>query len=327
MTSLARSYAEDARLHQQGWVCSVVFHAIIGAGILTLVSGLTPSREPDSFKWNVALVEAPKPPQPVDAAPEIRPEPFKPRPPQPKAMEPQPVRPEPVIEPVQQRVVQPTPVVQRQVTQTVHATNHIATINQAASTVIAQAVQRNEVVSQVVAPVTSQGRIVHEEQSTSTQPVLDQATVASFVTESIVSRQAVEPVPQPPVIETAGESATHPQQPAVEHTVPQAGPPKAIAAAKPDYEWLMKALLGRINELKNYPHLARINHWEGKVVLRAVIKDDGQVLMVDVQESSGRSVLDNDAMETLRKASPLKLEHPLGKPQVAILMPISYSLR
>jgi protein TonB len=89
----------------------------------------------------------------------------------------------------------------------------------------------------------------------------------------------------------------------------------------------MKALLGRINELKNYPHLARINHWEGKVVLRAVIKDDGQVLMVDVQESSGRSILDNDAMETLRKASPLKLEHPLGKPQVAIVMPISYSLR
>ncbi|MBH0192610.1 MAG: energy transducer TonB [Nitrospira sp.] len=89
----------------------------------------------------------------------------------------------------------------------------------------------------------------------------------------------------------------------------------------------MKSLLGRINELKNYPHMARMNHWEGKVVLRAVIKDDGQVLMVDVQESSGRSVLDNDAMETLRRASPLKLEQPLGKPQVAILMPISYTLR
>jgi protein TonB len=89
----------------------------------------------------------------------------------------------------------------------------------------------------------------------------------------------------------------------------------------------MKALLGRINELKSYPHLARINHWEGKVVLRAVIRDDGEVIMIDVQESSGRSILDNDAMETLRRASPLKLERPLGKPQVAILMPISYSLR
>ncbi len=73
--------------------------------------------------------------------------------------------------------------------------------------------------------------------------------------------------------------------------------------------------------------MARMNRWEGKVILRAVIRDDGQVLMVDVQESSGRSILDNDAMETLKKASPLKLDYPLGKPQVAILMPISYSLR
>ena len=89
----------------------------------------------------------------------------------------------------------------------------------------------------------------------------------------------------------------------------------------------MKALLGRLDQLKNYPHLARINHWEGKVVLRAVIKDDGQVLMIDVHESSGRLILDNDAIETLRRASPLKLDHPLGKPQVAILMPISYALR
>lgn len=63
----------------------------------------------------------------------------------------------------------------------------------------------------------------------------------------------------------------------------------------------MRALLGRIDELKNYPVMARMNRWEGKVVLRAVIKDDGQVLMVDVQESSGRSILDNDAMETLKK--------------------------
>lgn len=326
MTSLARSYAGDARLHRQGWVCSAAFHAMICAGILTLVSGLTPSFEPDSFKWNVALVEAPKPPEPMNAVPEIKPEPPKPLPPQPKAVEPQPARPEPVIEPVQQRVIQPVPVVQRHVTQTIHATNPITTINQTASTVIAQAVQHNET-TQIIAPVMTQEAIVHEEQPTSIQPVVAQETVASVVTEPIVSRQAAELIPQEPASETASAPATHPQQPAVEQTVAQAAPSKAIPAAKPDYGWLMKALLGRINELKNYPHLARINHWEGKVVLRAVIKDDGQVLMVDVQESSGRSVLDNDAMETLRKASPLKLEHPLGRPQVAILMPISYSLR
>ncbi len=89
----------------------------------------------------------------------------------------------------------------------------------------------------------------------------------------------------------------------------------ATAPIKADYGWLVKALLGRLDQLKNYPHMARINHWEGKVVLRAVIKDDGQVLMIDVHESSGRLILDNDAIETLRRASPLKLDHPLGKPK------------
>jgi protein TonB len=113
----------------------------------------------------------------------------------------------------------------------------------------------------------------------------------------------------------------HSQPPAVEQTVSLTAPTKA------DYGWLVKALLGRLDQLKNYPQMARINHWEGKVILRAVIKDDGQVLMIDVHESSGRSILDDDAIETLRRASPLKLDHPLGKPQVAILMPISYALR
>jgi protein TonB len=172
----------------------------------------------------------------------------------------------------------------------------------------------------------TQDTVVQEKQPTETTPtettptettmVATQETVAPAVTEPPGNRPAEKPAPQQAASEQVITSAA-----------PLQAGPAVKADVKADYGWLMKVLLGRINELKNYPHLARINHWEGKVLLRAVIKDDGQVLMVDVQEGSGRSVLDNDAMETLRKASPLKLDHPLGKPQVTILMPISYSLR
>ena len=270
MTTLSHTCPDTAQRHKQGWIYSVLLHAMMGTGAFALASSLTPSFEPDSFKWNVALVQSPAPQPATTPVPEIKP--------QPKHVE-------PVVKPVQRQVVQPV--------------EEIIPVNHTASTFIPQTVQREEVSE----PVVPQDRVVPEAQPVDTKIASIQEPVA------------------PPVMEPAAEPA--PQQAAAE-PAPAVNTPPAVKA---DYGWLMKSLLSRINELKNYPHMARMNHWEGKVVLRAVIKDDGQVLMVDVQESSGRSILDNDAMETLRRASPLKLEQPLGKPQVAILMPISYSLR
>lgn len=273
--TLSHNCPDTTHRHKQGWIYSVLFHTLMGTGAFALASSLTPSFEPDSFKWNVALVQSPAPQPTTTPIPETKP--------LPKQVE-------PVAKPVQ-----------RQVT---HPVEDIIPVNHTASTVIPQPVQQEEARN----PVVTQDRIVPEEQPVETTIASIQEAVAPPVTEPLVSRPVEEPAPQ----------QAAPEPTAVATTTP---------VIKADYGWLMKSLLSRINELKHYPHMARMNHWEGKVVLRAVIRDDGQVLMVDVQESSGRSILDNDAMDTLRKASPLKLDQPLGKPQVAILMPISYSLR
>lgn len=302
MTSLSYNYPDHARLHRRGWLCSMAFHAATGIVALTALSRLAPSFEPDQFQWNVALVEAPKP----------------------QVVESPPTPTKPVVEPVQQQVIEPARVVRRQVAQAVETPTHVATINQTASTLIPQAVEQHEV-SQMPAPITTQERVVEEEAAPATEVASNEA--ATPAVEPLISHTTTDAVVQQPPVEAASETPAQVRQPDAEQVAALAAPVKAAPATKADYAWLMKALLGRINELKNYPVMARINRWEGKVVLRAVIKDDGQVLMVDVQESSGRSILDNDAMETLRKASPLKLDHPLGKSQVAILMPISYSLR
>ena len=253
------------------------------------------------------MVDVPQAQSNVEALPEA-----KATPPKPQISEAQPAPAQPMIETVQ-RVVQPVhPVpqfVQREVTR----------VNQTAS-VVTQAVQHSET-STRVAPTAIREAVVEEEPVVATHAAITQHTATSVVTEPPVTRQDAEPVAQHTAVETTGESSVHSQPPAVEQTVSLTAPTKA------DYGWLVKALLGRLDQLKNYPQMARINHWEGKVILRAVIKDDGQVLMIDVHESSGRSILDDDAIETLRRASPLKLDHPLGKPQVAILMPISYALR
>ena len=93
-----------------------------------------------------------------------------------------------------------------------------------------------------------------------------------------------------------------------------------------DYGWLRDALWRRIEALKRYPTQARANHWEGKVVVRAVIRDDGTVADLVITESSGRSILDQEAMAVMMKASPLILEYPLGNPSITMLIPISYRL-
>jgi protein TonB len=47
----------------------------------------------------------------------------------------------------------------------------------------------------------------------------------------------------------------------------------------PDYGWLAESLWAKVERLKRYPPIARMNRWEGKVVLQAVIREDAGCLM------------------------------------------------
>lgn len=161
---------------------------------------------------------------------------------------------------------------------------------------------------------------------TNAEPVMAYAAVAS--TES-------EPVASPSVVETLMESSEQPvieQRVSVEsiapHTEHRLVEYRQVLHrdTRADYGWLRDALWGRIEELKRYPALARTNHWEGKVVVSAVIRDDGEVTGVQIAETSGRVVLDEEAMAVMKKASPLRLKHPLGQRQITIFIPINYRL-
>lgn len=96
--------------------------------------------------------------------------------------------------------------------------------------------------------------------------------------------------------------------------------------SREDYSWLADLLWKRIEQFKRYPAKARMRHWEGQVVLLAVITNAGEVTTVDVVKSSGYDVLDDNAIEALRLASPITLNQALEKSQVAIQIPIHYRL-
>lgn len=169
-----------------------------------------------------------------------------------------------------------------------------------------------------------------------TQMVKDVVTNAEPVVEyAAVTATETEPVIAPSVVETPVESS---EQPVTETREPI----ESVASrteyrqveyrqvqhreTRADFGWLRDALWNRIEELKRYPALAKMNHWEGKVVVSAVIRDDGEVMGVQIAETSGRAVLDEEAMAVMKKASPLRLKHPLGQRQITILIPISYRL-
>jgi len=94
-----------------------------------------------------------------------------------------------------------------------------------------------------------------------------------------------------------------------------------------DFGWVAEVLLGRIRSLRHYPPEARTNGWEGRVLLRAIITEQGDLHEAVIEESSGYSILDRDALENLRRAFPLSLPRELGQPRVVLRIPIRYELR
>ncbi len=160
-----------------------------------------------------------------------------------------------------------------------------------------------------------------------------QAAPQPIRSEPEVIARTAQPIETPPAPAVEQPSATAPAtptqsaQPISQPTGVQTMPVRSTPAPHRDYGWLAETLRDRIEELKRYPPMARMNNWQGKVVLKFVVKEDGTVENLEVVQSSGHAVLDEAAMETIRRASPLPLKHELGKPRVTFQFPISYTLR
>jgi protein TonB len=66
-----------------------------------------------------------------------------------------------------------------------------------------------------------------------------------------------------------------------------------------------QAVLRHIGRYQRYPIAARKNHLQGTVQASVSMRRDGSLLDVWVEKSSGVIILDNEAIETIRRAQPL----------------------
>ncbi len=82
------------------------------------------------------------------------------------------------------------------------------------------------------------------------------------------------------------------------------------------YNWIKK--VERIGNL-NYPEQARNNNLSGNLVLMVAIKQDGSLYQLDIQRSSGSTILDQAAKKIVKMASPFSPFDALLKKSVDIL--------
>lgn len=148
------------------------------------------------------------------------------------------------------------------------------------------------------------------------------APVGQAAVKTVTDPAASAPVPAESSGMAAASVQALPQQPAP--LVAKAATVRP--ASKADNAWLAESLGRRIREVTRYPSSARLNGTEGKVVLRVVLRADGQLSEVTVHRSSGHDVLDRAAIETIKLACPIHMKQALSAPEVAVYVPIVYSL-
>jgi protein TonB len=285
----------------QGWVVSALFHGLALTVALGLMAQVKPVVPKEVFKWDVALVEPQRIQETRQA--EITPtqEPVKPTP---RPAAPAPRQPQVVAQEVQTREV--TPVVQREIRQVVET-------NQPIQQMVAVQM-RTEAVTPVREQHPTEVQQTKQSDAVSVSPLVQQEGVTAEPAMTAASS-------------TAAANDAKPAESVAQETAPQvAMATHPTPTVKVDHGWLAESLRRRLAELKRYPSAARLNGWEGKVVLRAVIRADGHLSEVKVHRSSGYESLDNAAMEAIRLACPLHMHQPLGTPEVAVYVPMVYSL-
>lgn len=293
--------------HVQGWLISVLLHSTVAFAAILLMKQVHIMPQDEAFKWNVAMVS---PAQPTASTPNQAPArsvPSTTSAPSPPVRKSTPAQTLPSSQPL---APQTTPSISERTTTTVVGEPFPPQLT-APSPSAARTVQPAEPVRhETAAPIAAEAGSVVKPDDTP----MDVFAQTDAVTESS-SAQTTFP----------GQTERS-DQPITQTQMTASAPALTNIPTKRDYGWLSEAILRRVEELKRYPASARVDRAEGKVVVKAVINEDGNLGEVEVFQSSGHPTLDRAAVDTMRQAAPFPLPHPLGQRRMTIKIPMNYRL-
>lgn len=143
-------------------------------------------------------------------------------------------------------------------------------------------------------------------------------------------KEIEEKKPQESAAQTDPTIATAP--PPIESAIegPKSAAPLQGASRKPssaEVTW-QKTLHLHLNKNKKYPSEARNKGVQGVVTVSFVMNREGKVLSSKVLKGSGSALLDTEALETLKRASPLPVppdDYPFENPSFSI--PIKFNIK
>jgi periplasmic protein TonB len=157
-----------------------------------------------------------------------------------------------------------------------------------------------------------------------------------------VAKPAPAPAPQAapalPVQSPAASAGPLAMAPATAASLPSLAPlarleplPAPAAPAGPDPGALDRYRLQLVTvaaRFKRYPRSAIDNNWEGVVVVRMTIGTDGRIAALGIKASSGHEVLDRQALEMFRVATPfVQLPPELAGREFELDLRAIYSLK
>lgn len=153
--------------------------------------------------------------------------------------------------------------------------------------------------------------------------------------DAVVVASAPEPVPAPPAstpaptATTVAATASTTAVTSTGDTSGDAGTTAGVTGAaqrggQASYFGKLKAWL---NQHKKYPVAAKKEKQQGTVTVTFTIDRNGRLLASRVEKSSGNGVLDNAALELLRRASPMpRIPDTMPQAQLVVTLPVEYSL-
>ncbi len=134
----------------------------------------------------------------------------------------------------------------------------------------------------------------------------------------------------PRLVTAAAAAPTEESTPSADATHPLLTPTTAsdfaaASAIRPDYGWLQQAIFRRLEELKRSSRPLLDQPRPLKVLIRAVVSNEGTLMDTEVMQSSGLDRIDQEAMALVQQAFPIQLDHTLNRLQIAMRIPVTYS--
>ena len=174
-------------------------------------------------------------------------------------------------------------------------------------------VARPQVMQELTVRITPERRKIVEE----VKPLPRMVTPPRVVT-APPPEFSVRTVTSPPVV-------AQPRVAALAPPAPVAAPSKALGETRDSY---LGRVLAQLNRFKQYPRAARQARIEGVVMLHFVMDADGKVQSADIAKSSGRPVLDAEALALIQRAQPLPaLPTDFPTKTLDAVVPVEFSLK